>query len=389
MGRTLGVKDISPQVRVAVAVYLATLSKEGRLRYGTIARKENYLSSLSGVYATTLPPSCCPASHTRPARRGSGLSNTTVLATDAARSAASGIPRSALHRHLKNKVPRRFISRVKPALTDDHTLHRLTWALAQVQRVQIDEKWFNMCKASSRYYLSADEELPYRSCSNRRYIGKVMFIAAVARPRYDFRRKTYFDGKIGIWPIVERIKAQKASKNRPAGTPITKNINMSRQVYVSMLKEKVFPAIREKWPEKLPLSVFSKTMLALTLMKTTEKLLPLGSKKIKMMCQPPRSPDCNILDLGIFNAIQSIQYRQPTNQIDGLTAAVQKAFNSVKHETIEQCFLTLQKVLERIIENEGGDGFKLPRVNKTLGSSKLLSTSFLRLLQLLKVATKF
>ncbi|KAG3154065.1 hypothetical protein PC128_g22450 [Phytophthora cactorum] len=34
-----------------------------------------------------------------------------------------------------------------------------------------------------------------------------MFLAAVARPRYDLRRRTYFDGKLGIWPIVERVQA--------------------------------------------------------------------------------------------------------------------------------------------------------------------------------------
>jgi hypothetical protein len=28
--------------------------------------------------------------------------------------------------------------------------------------VHVDEKWFNMYKASNRYYLAADESLPYR-----------------------------------------------------------------------------------------------------------------------------------------------------------------------------------------------------------------------------------
>ncbi|KAE9037612.1 hypothetical protein PR003_g28217 [Phytophthora rubi] len=38
MTRTLGATDITPKIRVAVAVFLTTLSKEGRLRYGTVAR---------------------------------------------------------------------------------------------------------------------------------------------------------------------------------------------------------------------------------------------------------------------------------------------------------------------------------------------------------------
>ncbi|OWZ00198.1 hypothetical protein PHMEG_00028670, partial [Phytophthora megakarya] len=98
--------------------------------------------------AIPAPPD--PAQH-KTSRRACGCS-TGMPATLCVLEAASGIPRSTLQRHLKNKVLRRFISRVKPALTNDHKLQRLTWDLAQVQRVHIDEKWFNMYKASSRYY---------------------------------------------------------------------------------------------------------------------------------------------------------------------------------------------------------------------------------------------
>jgi hypothetical protein len=44
--------------------------------------------------------------------------------------------------------------------------------------------------------------------------------------------------------IVEKIMAQRASKNRPKGSPITKNNSMTRGVYTKMLREQVFPAIR-------------------------------------------------------------------------------------------------------------------------------------------------
>ncbi|ETP04014.1 hypothetical protein F441_19147 [Phytophthora nicotianae CJ01A1] len=47
---------------------------------------------------------------------------------------------------------------------------------------------------------------------------------------------------------------------------------------------------------------------------------------IEMTCQPPRSPDMNVLDLGLFNAIQSGQYRYPTHNLQGLIAVVEDAF---------------------------------------------------------------
>lgn len=86
--------------------------------------------------------------------------------------------------------------------------------------------------------------------------------------------------------------------------------------------------------------------------------------RIRMVCQPPRSPDLNILDLGFFNSIQSLQYKTPTTEIDGLIAAVNTAFNEVSYKTLDKCFITLQKVMETVIQHGGDNDFKLPRVHK-------------------------
>jgi hypothetical protein len=54
-------------------------------------------------------------------------------------------------------------------------------------------------------------------------------------------------GKTGLWPIVEFTQAVRTSKNRAAGTPMTKNINTTRMEYGRLIEEKIFPAIRETW----------------------------------------------------------------------------------------------------------------------------------------------
>ncbi|KAG6941546.1 hypothetical protein JG687_00019583, partial [Phytophthora cactorum] len=90
-----------------------------------------------------------------------------------------------------------------------------------------------------------------------------------------------------------------------------------------------------------------------------------GGWKIRVVCQPPRSPDCNILDLGFFNAIQAMQYKKPTNQIDSPIGSVGEAFRLINSTTLDACFLTLQKVMESIIVHEGGNNFSLPRVRKS------------------------
>lgn len=74
-----------------------------------------------------------------------------------------------------------------------------------------------------------------------------MFLAAVARPRYDAKRRRKFAGKIGIWPIVENAVALGSFKNRPKGTLVLKCINMDRAVYTRFVMEKVLLSIKARW----------------------------------------------------------------------------------------------------------------------------------------------
>ena len=43
---------------------------------------------------------------------------------------------------------------------------------------------------------------------------------------------------------------------------------------------------------------------------------------IRLIYQPPNSPDFNILDLGFFRAIQAIQYKKDAKTIKDLVPAV-------------------------------------------------------------------
>ena len=110
-------------------------------------------------------------------------------------------------------------------------------------RIHIDEKWFYITKADRSYYITLEEETPSRHCKSKRFIGKVMLMAAVARPRPGF------DGKLGIWPLVEYGEAIRASRNRPRGAPVTKPIAViNREEIKKMIIDKILPAIREKFP---------------------------------------------------------------------------------------------------------------------------------------------
>ena len=56
-----------------------------------------------------------------------------------------------------------------------------------------------------------------------------------------------------------------------------------------------------------------------------------------LICQPPNSPDFNILDLGLFRAIQYIQYKKNAKTVEDLVPAVQQVNGSIVH--LFHCFL--------------------------------------------------
>ena len=62
-------------------------------------------------------------------------------------------------------------------------------------------------------YLAPDEEMPEQNAQNRDHLMKVMFMCAVASPRYNATGNWTFDGKIGMWPFVEQSVAQRICVN--------------------------------------------------------------------------------------------------------------------------------------------------------------------------------
>ncbi|KAH9103658.1 hypothetical protein AeMF1_020114 [Aphanomyces euteiches] len=276
---------------------------------------------------------------------------------------ATNISAATLHRHMKT-CPR-FKARtsyVKPLLTEANMMARLKHALSFLEPlpsgnqsfvdmhnyVHVDEKWFYLEKVKRRFYVYDDEDLPSRRAKSKRVITKVMFVAAVARPRFDHHTKKYFDGKLGVWPFVEKIPAKRGSKNRPRGAIVTSPQIVDSKVYADAILTKVVPAIKSKFPasDQHKGVIIQQDNAGPHMRVTTELLLANGIEGIQVANQPPNSPDFNILDLGFFNAIQSLQYQKHTRSIDELIGAVEAALLELPVDTLAKTFVTLQKVLE-------------------------------------------
>ena len=85
---------------------------------------------------------------------------------------------------------------------------------------------------------------------------------------------------------------------------------------------------------------------------------------VELVCQPPNSPDLNVLDLGFFNAKQSLQYKSSPKNIDELVEAVEKSFQKLHQSNLNNVFLILQKVMKTCILGDDDNSYKLPHMSK-------------------------
>ena len=161
---------------------------------------------------------------------------------------------------IKEKSLRVHSSCVRPALRDAVKQNRVDFAIEQLNNektafkqmyavVHIDEKWFKITKVNCRYVLTPTKSNPERGVQSKQHIPKIMFLCAIARPRRV--GNAYFDSKIDIWPFTRQVPAARNSINRPAGTLEWKLVSVTTATYTKMLRDKVIPAIHDKFPHEV------------------------------------------------------------------------------------------------------------------------------------------
>ena len=185
------------------------------------------------------------------------------------------------------------------------TLHTNPTYVDMYSLIHIDKKWFYMTIHSQKYYLLPGEVEPHRTCKSKRFIAKVMFMSAVARPRYDENGTCTFDGKIGIFPFTVMEPAIRASKNRAKGVMEMKPIqSVNKLVIKRCLVEQIIPAIKSKWPANCSKHIVIQQDNAKPHINDNDmdfiNVAQSDGFHISLMNQPPNSPDLNINDLGFL-----------------------------------------------------------------------------------------
>ncbi|CAL5416629.1 unnamed protein product [Camellia sinensis] len=236
-------------------------------------------------------------------------------------SKALNLPKSTVHRRIKEGKIRPHSNALKPYLSQENKRARLRFCLSMLEPnslqgqpmfksmydyVHIDEKWFYISKEAERYYLLPEEEEPHRCCKSKHFITKE--------------------------------PAKKNSKNRAAGTLETKAIvSVTKDVIRACLIKKVLPAIRSKWP-------CSSAMNTIFIQQDNARL------------------HVDPFDVEFLEAASREEV--PTN-IDELVYAVEKSFEELSRQTLDHVFVTLQACMLEAMKINGGNNYKLPPMAKT------------------------
>ncbi|XP_057809009.1 uncharacterized protein LOC131023483 [Salvia miltiorrhiza] len=359
MGRR---KDLTSEERQAMAFFLLQNSTDGKLHHGTIT-------------AAMAKWGCCRSSVSRLWQAAKKEQAQELHKRGTIRRLATGIncSKSTVGRWISKGLIRAHSSAIRPDLTAPNKLLRLRFSLEQIEYdricnvlkfknmhnvVHIDEKLFYITKANHKFYLTPEETDPHRTCKSKKFIKKVMFSCAVGRPLFNEDGSVLFDGKIGIFPFTEMVPAKRTSKNRLAGTMEEKQIqSITKEVMKACYISKLIPAIWDKWPQFASKTIYIQQDNARPHIKDNDPdwraAATANRFDIKIIHQPPNSPDTNINDLGWFRAIQSLQVQSVATTEHELVQAVEKSFEELSPHTLNAVFLSLQGCLIEIMKVRG------------------------------------
>ena len=270
---------------------------------------------------------------------------------------------------------------LKPILTEENKLARLLMAnhfqdpqdpskyQDMCDCIHLDEKWFFLTHEKECYLLVSDEKNPKHCIKHKSHITKVMFLCTVARPRFNTSANSWWDGKLGIWPIGDWEPVQQGSKNRPKGMLVWKNKMVTKDVYRDLLINKPIPAILDKWPrrDRMSRTIYIQQDGAKNHIREDDKefnnTLMEQEIDMKLYTQTPNSPDVNLLDLGFFWAIQSFNDASPKNE-EELIQSVQDAYKNYLQHKLNQTWLTLQSCFNQIILHHGDNDYSIEHISK-------------------------
>ena len=176
-----------------------------------------------------------------------------------------------------------------------------------------------------------------------------MFLVAVARPVYAEDGTCIFDGKVGCWRCADiRTYSRNYNGKRKQykqGDLYTIDVNLGADKYVEMLTTLLLPALldikRRVWDVQAGGSPYKvRIQHDGAPGHRAEGIEAKLERVFRAVCgefvrQPPKSPECNMLDMAVFNSMAHLLARCDYRTKPQLCAAVQAAWQALPIETLE------------------------------------------------------
>ncbi|XP_044453302.1 uncharacterized protein [Triticum aestivum] len=89
-----------------------------------------------------------------------------------------------------------------------------------------------------------------------------------------------------------------------------------------------------------------------------------GGWDIRMIYQPPNSPDTNILDLGWFASIQAMFHRKMPKTLAEIVQKVNQSLAEYPHQRLNRIWLSHQACMREIIKHKGSIHYVVPHLKK-------------------------
>ena len=279
------------------------------------------------------------------------------MAEKFARATGTHVCCDTLVRHLKTLKAQVARRRYCPQLTETHKMQRYVFGSKYSDNrwkywVDVDEKWFYVVRVKGFVwilpgYMDVDKikQIPVQS---KRYITKVMFLVAVSRPVYNEDGVCVFDGKVGCWRVAELRQYTRnyngKRKQYQQGEWYTKDVNLGADMYVKMLTTLLLPRLveikQQVWDVQAKGEAYHVHIqhdgAPGHRAEGIEKLLEKAFLVVNGMFvrQPPKSPECNMLDMAVFNAMAHFVARCDYRTKAQLCAAVEAAWQQLPIKTL-------------------------------------------------------
>ena len=227
--------------------------------------------------------------------------------------------------------------------------------------VDIDEKWFRIgsCNIISKAPPGTAKQYEHKPSHQ----PQVMFLSAIARPNKSHN----FDGKIGIWPVVEKYKAKQTTANQTVGDELVRNITMDGETFQRMMIDEVFPSIWAKmsYAKKVTVQIdgarahSKKTTLDMIKKAAAEPPGGVGPI-IEIVFQVANSPDTNLNDLCFFYSLDKESQKYKKLNLKDIISTVQREYNNYYSDKLDCLWQIKTAVAQLIYDNQGRNNFDIP-----------------------------